>query len=129
MSPRIFRIRIERIVVHRECREIVVARCKRASPLVAEYAPNRKILIHGRSDRIGTLGRTSVRSFEAPKIHPTPARAGGTVAWLERYGSALVLIILPQAFRRALPPYVGRLTVLVQASALTSVVGVSDLLG
>lgn len=42
---------------------------------------------------------------------------------------ALVFVILPQAFRRALPPYVGQLTVLVQASALTSVVGVSDLLG
>lgn len=41
----------------------------------------------------------------------------------------LVFVILPQALRRALPPYVGQLTVLVQASALTSVVGVSDLLG
>ncbi len=42
---------------------------------------------------------------------------------------ALVFTIMPQALRRFLPPYVGQLTVLVQASALTSVVGVTDLLG
>lgn len=42
---------------------------------------------------------------------------------------AMVYIVLPQALRRFLPPYVGLLTVLVQASALTSVVGVTDLLG
>lgn len=41
----------------------------------------------------------------------------------------LVFVIFPQALRRFLPPYVGQLTVLVQASALTSVVGVADLLG
>jgi polar amino acid transport system permease protein len=37
--------------------------------------------------------------------------------------------ILPQALRRFLPPYVGQLTVLIQASALTSIVGVTDILG
>lgn len=42
---------------------------------------------------------------------------------------ALVFVVLPQALRRFLPPYVGQLTVLIQASALTSVVGVSDVLG
>jgi polar amino acid transport system permease protein len=36
---------------------------------------------------------------------------------------------MPQAVRRFLPPYIGQLTVLIQASALTSVVGVTDLLG
>lgn len=41
----------------------------------------------------------------------------------------LFFVVLPQALRRFLPPYVGQLTVLIQASALTSVVGVSDLLG
>lgn len=41
----------------------------------------------------------------------------------------LLFVVLPQALRRFLPPYVGQLTVLVQASALTSVVGVADLLG
>lgn len=42
---------------------------------------------------------------------------------------ALVFAVMPQAVRRFLPPYVGQLTVLIQASALTSVVGVTDLLG
>lgn len=42
---------------------------------------------------------------------------------------ALVFAVMPQAIRRFLPPYVGQLTVLIQASALTSVVGVTDLLG
>jgi len=37
--------------------------------------------------------------------------------------------VIPQAIRRFLPPYIGQLTVLIQASALTSVVGVNDLLG
>ncbi|MDM0109139.1 amino acid ABC transporter permease [Variovorax sp. J22R24] len=42
---------------------------------------------------------------------------------------ALVFAVMPQAIRRFLPPYIGQLTVLIQASALTSVVGVTDLLG
>lgn len=42
---------------------------------------------------------------------------------------ALMFAILPQALRRLLPPYVGQLTVLIQASALTSIVGVTDILG
>jgi polar amino acid transport system permease protein len=42
---------------------------------------------------------------------------------------ALIFAVMPQAIRRFLPPYVGQLTVLIQASALTSVVGVTDLLG
>ncbi|BEP58762.1 MULTISPECIES: amino acid ABC transporter permease [unclassified Variovorax] len=42
---------------------------------------------------------------------------------------ALVFAVMPQALRRFLPPYIGQLTVLIQASALTSVVGVTDLLG
>lgn len=42
---------------------------------------------------------------------------------------ALVFAVMPQAIRRFLPPYIGQLTVLIQASALTSVVGVADLLG
>jgi len=41
----------------------------------------------------------------------------------------LQYVLLPQAARRFLPPYVGQLTVLIHASALTSVVGVSDILG
>lgn len=41
---------------------------------------------------------------------------------------ALIYVVAPQALRRFLPPYVGQITVLIQASALTSVVGVSDLL-
>jgi polar amino acid transport system permease protein len=43
--------------------------------------------------------------------------------------STMVFVILPQAVRRFLPPYIGELTVLIQASALTSVAGVTDLLG
>lgn len=42
---------------------------------------------------------------------------------------AFVYVIFPQAVRRFLPPYVGQLTVLIQSSALTSIVGVGDLLG
>lgn len=42
---------------------------------------------------------------------------------------ALAYVTMPQAIRRFLPPYVGQLTVLIQASALTSVVGVNDILG
>ncbi|MDM0058947.1 amino acid ABC transporter permease [Variovorax fucosicus] len=42
---------------------------------------------------------------------------------------ALVFAVMPQALRRFLPPYIGQLTVLIQASALTSVVGVTELLG
>lgn len=45
------------------------------------------------------------------------------------HSQAILFVVLPQAVRTALPAYVGQLTVLVQASALTSVVGVSDLLG
>jgi polar amino acid transport system permease protein len=42
---------------------------------------------------------------------------------------ALVWVVFPQALRRFIPPYVGQLTLLIQASALTSVVGVTDVLG
>lgn len=42
---------------------------------------------------------------------------------------ALIFAIMPQAVRRFLPPYIGELTVLIQASALASIVGVTDLLG
>ncbi|MDF2810838.1 MAG: amino acid transporter permease [Microvirga sp.] len=41
----------------------------------------------------------------------------------------LIWVVLPQALRRFLPPYVGQLTFLIQASTLTSVVGVNELLG
>jgi polar amino acid transport system permease protein len=65
----------------------------------------------------GALGSISHRQTEA-------ARALGM-----RKTQALLLAVMPQAARRFLPPYIGDLTVLIQASALTSVVGVSDLLG
>ncbi|WP_158906959.1 amino acid ABC transporter permease [Burkholderia sp. L27(2015)] len=42
---------------------------------------------------------------------------------------ALIWVIFPQALRRFIPPYVSQLTLLIQASTLTSVVGVTDLLG
>lgn len=71
---------------------------------------------------IGEVFRGALDSI--PHRQAQGARALGLSAT-----EALVFVILPQAFRRALPPYVGQLTVLVQASALTSVVGVSDLLG
>lgn len=41
----------------------------------------------------------------------------------------LIWVIFPQALRRLIPPYVSQLTLLIQASTLTSVVGVTDLLG
>jgi len=42
---------------------------------------------------------------------------------------AVLLVVMPQAVRRFLPSWIGQMTVLIQASALTSVVGVTDLLG
>ena len=42
---------------------------------------------------------------------------------------ALAWVVFPQATRRFLPPYVGQVVVLIQASTLTSIVGVTDLLG
>lgn len=42
---------------------------------------------------------------------------------------AMVWVILPQAVRRFLPSYVGQLTILIQASTLTSIVGLTELLG
>ena len=42
---------------------------------------------------------------------------------------AMLHVLVPQAFRRFLPSYVGQLTQLIQASVLTTVVGVTDLLG
>lgn len=65
----------------------------------------------------GALKSISIRQTEA-------ARALG----LSKV-QALVFAVMLQAVRRFLPPYVGQLTVLIQASALTSVVGVTDLLG
>jgi len=65
----------------------------------------------------GALSSISVRQTEA-------ARALG-LSKLQ----ALLFAVMPQAVRRFLPPYIGQLTVLIQASALTSVVGVTDLLG
>lgn len=47
------------------------------------------------------------------------------MTWLQ----AFTWVIVPQAVRRFLPSYVGQITLLIQASALTSVVGVTDLLG
>lgn len=41
----------------------------------------------------------------------------------------MVFVIIPQALKRFLPPYIGQITVLIQATALASIVGVSDLLG
>ena len=41
----------------------------------------------------------------------------------------LIWVICPQALRRFIPPYVNQLTLLIQASTLTSVVGVTELLG
>jgi polar amino acid transport system permease protein len=65
----------------------------------------------------GALKSISSRQAEA-------ARALG----LSKF-QALIFAVVPQAIRRFLPPYIGQLTVLIQASALTSVVGVADLLG
>lgn len=40
---------------------------------------------------------------------------------------AILHVVLPQAIRAFLPPFIGQVTQLVQATALTSIVGVSDL--
>jgi len=41
----------------------------------------------------------------------------------------LIWVIGPQALKRFIPPYVNQVTLLIQASTLTSVVGVTELLG
>jgi len=74
------------------------------------------------SANIAEVARGAISSISR---HQTVAgRALGMNAF-----QTLVFVVLPQALRRFLPPYVGQLTVLIQASALTSVVGVTDLLG
>ena len=62
-------------------------------------------------------------------VSVSPRQAQGARALGMGALQALLHVTLPQAVRRFLPSYVGQLTVLVQASVLTSVVGVTDLLG
>lgn len=59
-----------------------------------------------------------------PSEQAVSARALGMTTF-----QTLIWVVLPQALRRFLPPYVGQLTFLIQASTLTSVVGVTELLG
>jgi polar amino acid transport system permease protein len=60
-------------------------------------------------------------------IPPAQAEAGAALG-MNRY-KTLVFIIVPEAVRRFLPPYIGQITILIQATALTSIVGVNDLQG
>ena len=71
---------------------------------------------------IAETARGSLKSISSRQIEA--ARALGMSKL-----RTMVYAIMPQALRRFLPPYIGQLTVLIQASALTSVVGVTDLLG
>jgi polar amino acid transport system permease protein len=74
------------------------------------------------SANIAETVRGALRSVPSGQF--VGARALG-MTWLQTF----CWVILPQAIRRFLPPYVGQITLLIQASALTSVVGVTDLLG
>lgn len=71
---------------------------------------------------VGEVARGALDSI------PTRQEQGARALGMNRV-QALLWVILPQAVRRFLPPYVGQLTVLIQASALTSIVGATDLLG
>jgi len=71
---------------------------------------------------IAETARGAMKSISSRQTEAARALGLGKV-------QALVFAVMPQAIRRFLPPYVGQLTVLIQASALTSVVGVTDLLG
>ncbi|MBF9264075.1 amino acid ABC transporter permease [Paracidovorax cattleyae] len=71
---------------------------------------------------IAETARGALKSISARQTEAARALGLGKL-------QALVFAVMPQAIRRFLPPYIGQLTVLIQASALTSVVGVADLLG
>lgn len=71
---------------------------------------------------IAETARGALKSIDA---HQTEAARALGMSKVD----TLVFGIMPQALRRFLPPYIGQITVLIQASALTSVVGVTDLLG
>lgn len=71
---------------------------------------------------IAEITRGAVQSV--PRTQEQGAEALGMGRW-----DTLVYVVAPQAVRRFLPPYVGQVTVLIQATALTSIVGVVDVLG
>jgi His/Glu/Gln/Arg/opine family amino acid ABC transporter permease subunit len=73
----------------------------------------------------GALGSEIVRGAIAsiPRGQIEAASALG----LDR-GRTLALIVLPQALRRMLPPFVALFALIVESSSLSSLIGVSDLL-
>jgi polar amino acid transport system permease protein len=74
------------------------------------------------SANIGEIARGAVQSVSPKQSEAAAALGMNRVATLN-------WVILPQALRRFLPPYLGQLTVIIQATALSSIVGVSDLQG
>lgn len=66
--------------------------------------------------------RSSIQSISPHQTEAARALGMGGI-------QTLVFVVMPQALKRFLPPYVGQITVLIQATALSSIVGVSDLLG
>jgi polar amino acid transport system permease protein len=74
------------------------------------------------SANIGEIARGAVQSVSPKQSEAASALGMNRVATLN-------WVILPQALRRFLPPYLGQLTVVIQATALSSIVGVSDLQG
>lgn len=75
----------------------------------------------------GAAGVAEIARGALMSIHAHQLQAGRALGMSA--GQAMLHVIIPQAARRFLPSYVGQLTVLIQASVLTSVVGVTDLLG
>jgi His/Glu/Gln/Arg/opine family amino acid ABC transporter permease subunit len=73
----------------------------------------------------GALGSEIVRGAIAsiPRGQIEAANALG----LDR-GRTLALVVLPQALRRMLPPFVALFALIVESSSLSSLIGVSDLL-
>lgn len=74
------------------------------------------------SASVAEVARGAIVSI--PREQTEGARALGMNA-----RQTLSRVVFPQAFRRFIPPYVGQMTVLIQSTALVSIVGVTDIQG
>lgn len=74
------------------------------------------------SANIAEVARGAIQSVPSGQTEAASALGMGGVR-------TFIWVILPQAMRRFLPPYIGQATTIIQATALTSIVGVADLQG
>lgn len=79
---------------------------------------------------LGLWGSANVAEVARGAIQAVPrGQVDGAVALGMNNVIAFFFVILPQALRRFTPPYIGQATNIIQATALTSIVGVADLQG